>query len=252
MAVSEPRRAGRELLLEGVFRPVARVLLPLFLRARIPPPVVVLANAAVGLVAAFELARGQLVTAALLLQLKTLLDNLDGELARASEQVTLTGRYLDTLADLFVNATLFVVLGYVTGEAVLAAVAFVALSVVLAVDFNVTELAREALSTPTPRPARTGRPVERALAGAYDTLLGPLDRGVRALAARRFGGRVVYDPGTLTVLANLGLTTQLVVLGVCVLVGVPEAYLWFTIACLLALVPLQLRAERRARAAIAS
>ena len=56
----------------------------------------------------------------------------------------------------------------------------------------------------------------------------------------------------MTVLANLGLTTQLVVLGLCLLLGAPGAYLWFALACLVALVPLQLRAERRSRAAVAS
>ena len=49
-------------------------------------------------------------------------------------------------------------------------------------------------------------------------------------------------------LANLGLTTQLLVLGVCLALGVPEAYLWLAIAGLLAPVLLQIRAERRARA----
>ena len=56
----------------------------------------------------------------------------------------------------------------------------------------------------------------------------------------------------MTVLANLGLTTQLVVLGVCLLLGAPSVYLWFALACLVALVPLQLRAERRARSAVAT
>ena len=51
-----------------------------------------------------------------LLQLKTVLDNADGQLARASGRVTLTGRYLDTEADLVVNAALFAALGYVTGQ----------------------------------------------------------------------------------------------------------------------------------------
>src|ERR1700754_2098832 len=104
---AEPRRAGREFVLELVFRPLSNVLGPLFERARIPPPAVVLANAATGLVAAVVLARGDLVAAAVLLQLKTLLDNVDGALARATGQVTLVGRYLDTIADLVVNAAAF-------------------------------------------------------------------------------------------------------------------------------------------------
>ena len=57
------------------------------------------------------LARGELVLAAVLFQVKTLLDNADGPLARVTGRVTLVGRYLDTLADLVVNAALFAALG---------------------------------------------------------------------------------------------------------------------------------------------
>ena len=246
------RRAGRELLLESVFRPLANLFVPLLRRARVPPPAVVLANAGVGLVAAFALARGDLIAAAVLLQLKTLLDNLDGQLARASGQVTLVGRYLDTLADLVVNAALFVAIGYVAGQPFLAAAAFVALTLVLAVDFNVTELYRESHAIPNPQPPATGGAAERILGSLYAALFAPLDRAVRSFARWRFHGHGCYDAFTVTFLANLGLTTQLVVLGICLLLGAASAYLWFTLACLVALVPLQLRAERRSRTAVAS
>ena len=75
---------------------------------------------AAGIAGAVELARGQLVAAALLIQLKTVLDNADGQLARLSGQVTLLGRYLDSLCDLLVDAALFAGLGVVrarTGRA---------------------------------------------------------------------------------------------------------------------------------------
>jgi len=136
----ETRRVGRELVLDLVFRPLSNTLVPVLTRAGVAPTAVVLANALVGLVAALALARGQLLVAAALLQVKTLLDNTDGQLARASGRVTLLGRYLDTEADLVVNAALFGALGHVTGEPLLAAAGFVALTLVLAVDFNVTEL----------------------------------------------------------------------------------------------------------------
>ena len=212
-------------------------------RARIPPPAVVLANAATGLVAALVLARGDLVAAAVLLQLKTLLDNVDGALARATGQVTLAGRYLDTVADLVVNAAVFAALGHVTGEPLLAAVAFVALTVVLAVDFNVTELYREARGIPTEQPSSTDSTVERVLAGAYRVVFGPLDRAVRGFSGWRFAGRSPYDDVAVTVLANLGLTTQLAVLGVCLAVGAPGLYLWLVLGCLLVPGALHLRAE---------
>jgi phosphatidylglycerophosphate synthase len=124
----DERRGGRELVLELVFRPLASLLARLLLRTRVSPLAVVLANAVAGLLAAAVLARGELVTAALLLQLKTLLDNADGRLARMSGRVTLVGRYLDTEADLVVNAALFAALAHVTGQPWLALVAFLALT----------------------------------------------------------------------------------------------------------------------------
>jgi archaetidylinositol phosphate synthase len=250
--VAAERRAGREVLLESVFRPLSNLFVPLLQRAKVPPPAVVVANAAVGLVAALALARGELIAAAVLVQVKTLLDNMDGQLARAAGQVTLAGRYLDTLADLLVNAAIFAALGYVTGQPLLAVVSFVALTFVLAVDFNVTELYREANEIPSGQPPATGGNVERTFASLYAALFAPLDRAVRSVADRRFQGQARYDRFTVTFLANLGLTTQLAVLGLCLVLGAPSAYPWFALACLVSLVPLQLRAERQARAAVAS
>jgi archaetidylinositol phosphate synthase len=246
-ARSEARRAGRELVLDVVFRPLSTALARPLRRLGVPPPAVVLANAGTGLLAAFVLARGSLVAAAALLQLKTLLDNTDGRLARAAGRVTLAGRYLDTVADLVVNAAVFAALGYVTGRPLLALAGFVALTLVLAADYNATELYREAHGTPTPQPPPTGSRVERVLAAIYAVLFAPLDRAARAFAARRFEGQGCYDRLTVTILANLGLSTQLVVLGLCLAVGAPIAYLWFVLACLALLGPLQIRAERLAR-----
>ncbi len=251
-APDDARRAGPELVLEIVFRPMASAFVPSLRRASISPLAVVLANAAAGLIAAFFLARGELVVAALLLQLKTLLDNMDGQLARATGRVTLAGRYLDTVADLVVNAAVFAALGYVTGESLLAVASFVALTLVLAADFNVSELYRQAHGTAVPEPSPTGTRAERVLVSVYGLLFAPLDRAARAVSARRFHVGRTYDRLTVTILANLGLTTQLAVLGLCLLLGAPSAYLWFVLGCLAALVPLHLWAERQARAAIAS
>ena len=263
----ETRRVGRELVLDLVFRPLSNTLVPVLTRAEVAPTAVVLANALVGLVAALALARGQLLVAAALLQVKTLLDNTDGQLARASGRVTLLGRYLDTEADLVVNAALFGALGHVTGEPLLAAAGFVALTLVLAVDFNVTELERETLRPASAQPVRSGGRVERLLERIYVAAFAPLDRLVRGLSEQRLErlvpvdapawrtheARLAYrDRLTVTVLANLGLSTQLAVLGTCLVFGVPVLYLWIVLGCLLLIVPLQLRAERRARAALAA
>jgi phosphatidylglycerophosphate synthase len=261
------RRAGRELALELLFRPLSSALVPGFARLGIAPAALVAANAASGLAAAVALARGELVVAAVLLQVKTLLDNTDGQLARATGRVTLLGRYLDTEADLVVNVAVFAALGYVTGQPLVAAAALVALTLVLAVDFNVTQLQREASELPWAVPVRTGGAVERVLERIYDGVFAPLDRAVRELSEWRFerlvpaaaatsrvdAARSAYrDRLTLDVLANLGLTTQLLVLGFTLVLGAAAVYPWLVLGCLLLLVPLQLRAEQRARAAFAA
>jgi archaetidylinositol phosphate synthase len=259
-----PRRAGRELLLETVFRPLSNRLVPSLVALRVPPPAVVLANAAAGLAAAAAIAGEKLLLGAVLLQVKTLLDNTDGQLARASRRVTPTGRYLDTIADLVVNVAVFVALAHVTGRPLLAAAALVALTAVLAVDFNVSQLARVAGPDATPLAAPSGTLAERALRAIYVSVFAPQDRLVRAFSDHRFDAAVgsdltpsaagkaraaYYDYLTLTVLANLGLTTQLVVLGICLAVGAPAAYLLVALASLVALVPLQVRREACARRA---
>jgi len=261
--VLHERRAGRELILELVFRPLSSALVSLFLRARFPPPAVVLANAATGLCAAFAVARGELVLAAVLLQVKTLLDNADGQLARTSGKVTLTGRYLDTEADLVVNAALFAALGHVTGQPWLALAAFLALTLVLTVDFNVTELYREVRGEAKPVPVALGGWVERLLARFYRVVFAPQDRLVRLFSAIRLERalarkmpseavtRAYHDRPTVTVLANLGLSTQLVVLGLCLLFDAPAVYLWLALGCLALLPVLQLRREYLARRALA-
>ena len=103
------------------------VLLPL----RVPPPAVVLAATATGLTAAALLAGDNLVAAALLLQLKTVLDNADGQLARASGRESVLGRYLDSESDLLVNVALFAALAHVTGRPWLALASFLSLTFVL-------------------------------------------------------------------------------------------------------------------------
>jgi len=124
-------------LCEHLFRPLAHVVVLALAPLRVPPPAVVLLAAATGIAGAVELARGHLVVAALLVQLKTVLDNADGQLARLTGRVTAFGRYLDSECDLLVNAALFAALG-----SVWAIPGFVLLTLILSVNFNVERLSR--------------------------------------------------------------------------------------------------------------
>jgi phosphatidylglycerophosphate synthase len=255
---SRKQRAApaNELLCEYVFRPLAHGVVLVLLPLRVPPPAVVLASAATGLAAAAELWREDWVAAAVLLQVKTMLDNADGQLARAAGKESVLGRYLDSESDLLVNVALFAALGHVTGSPWLALVSFVVLTLVLSVDFNLERLYRRERGDPRQaRPAATG--LAAVLGRVYDVVYAPQDRLVEGFVEwrlRRLGAgpaaRLAYhDRATLAVLANFGLSTQLAVLGLCLLLGAPSAYLWVAIVCGVALVPLELRRGRRARVA---
>jgi phosphatidylglycerophosphate synthase len=261
---SRKARAGRELLVDLVFRPIAHVVVLGLTPLRVSPPLVVAANAAAGFVAAVALAEGELVAAALLLQLKTVLDNADGQLARATGRMSVLGRYLDTEADLAVNIMVFAALAYATGSPLLAVAGLAALTLVLSAAFNEDVLYRRARGEQVEtQPSAEGEGVlAQALADVYRLIFAPQDRALQGLAGRRLGRILagVDDPGrreraalayhddlTSTVLANLGLSTQLAVLGVCLAIGSPTAYLWIVLACAAVLLLLQLRRELRAR-----
>ena len=263
----EDHRRGQELVAERVFRPLARPLVALLASLRVSPVALVLANAVAGLAAAAAIATGELLPGALLLQVKTLLDNADGQLARATGQISVLGRYLDTESDLVVNALLFSALAVATDLPVAAAVSFVALTLVLSAEYNADVLYRRARGeTFETQPAAEREGVgARVSARMYRVFFAPQDRVLQWISERRLE-RIVdgasaaerhraaleyHDQATVTVLANLGLSTQLAALGSCLVLGVPAAYFPLVLVAVLLLPVLQIRRERLARLALA-
>jgi archaetidylinositol phosphate synthase len=254
---SPKRRQGTELLCEWVFRPLAHLVVLVLAPLRVPPPGVVLTATATGLVAAFELAHDHLVLAAILLQVKTVLDNADGQLARLTGQESVLGRYLDSESDLLVDAALLAALGSLTGEHSLALATFVVLTLVLGINFNVERLYRRehgAISDPMP----AARGIAGVLQRVYGVVYAPQDRLVEGFVERRLAraragpaSRLAYhDRWTVAIIANFGLSTQLAALGICLAVGRPAAYLWLVLGCGLAVIALAGRRELLLRRAM--
>ena len=255
LARSRKDTLAREYVCESVFRPVADMLVLALLPLRVPPLLVLLAGTATGLAAAGALGGGHLLLAALLVQAKTVLDNADGQLARASGRVSVLGRYLDSESDLLVNAALFGALGYVTGHLLLAGLAFLVLTLVLSADFNLERLyRRERGEAVEPMPLANG--AARPFAGAYTVLYAPHDRLFERLVEARLTrlhadgpARLAYhDHGTLAAVAQLALSTQLAALGLCLAIGRPTVYLCLVLVSGCAIVGLGARRERLARA----
>jgi phosphatidylglycerophosphate synthase len=224
---------------EGIFRPLAHPLVLLFARLRVVPPLVVSAAGVAGIGAAVELGRGSPLAAALLVQLKTLLDNADGQLARLTGRTSAFGRYLDSEVDLLVNAALFAALGWTTGRPALALAGFLAVTSVLSLNFNVERLARGGVAEPEPEGRGTA-----VLRRIYRFVYAPQDRLAESLVARR---PVLTTPLSVSLLANLGMSTQLAVFGLLLGLGHPLSFAWLALAevAVIALALLPRRAPRR-------
>ena len=170
------------------------------------------------------------------MQLKTVLDNADGQLARLTGRVTVFGRYLDSECDLLVNAALFAALGWYAERPVAAAVGFAAVTAVLSVNFNLERLARGATTSSD----------SSLLGRVYSVLYGWQDRAVERFVDRRThegDGDRYHDAFTVSVLANLGMSTQLAVFGAVLALGHPLVYVWLLLAQVVVVVMLFARRE---------
>jgi phosphatidylglycerophosphate synthase len=102
-----------ELINTYLLRPVAGVLVYLLYRTPVTPNQVTLASLVAGLTAAGFYASGDLVIAAgILVTVKDLLDSADGQLARAKQQFSRKGRFLDSIGDILVSVAVFSGIGW--------------------------------------------------------------------------------------------------------------------------------------------
>ena len=239
---ARPVHEGVNLL---IFRPLGYVLARALLPTRVKPPHIVLAHTALGMVAARCIAANADLPAALLLQVKTLLDNVDGQLARLRGEESALGRYLDTEADFVANAALFWALGRRTRAPWQALLAFGWFTLVLSWDFNVEYCYRhvrgERFRPALPEPEHG---VARLLGCLYQYFFAPQDQLIRWIEQQSFAwitrhvspeerARLAlhwWDRSVLIAVVNFGLTTQYCWLGWFVARHRPRAFLSFVLA----------------------
>ncbi|MFN3267044.1 MAG: CDP-alcohol phosphatidyltransferase family protein [Deinococcales bacterium] len=253
-----------EYVSEYGFRRLAHFVVLLLLPLKVAPTNLVIFHTVLGVVAGFFIAQNQLIWAAVLIQIKTVLDNADGQLARASGMVSEIGRYADTEGDFVVNLALFAGLGALTGQWFLATLSFVIFTLMLSLDFNweyLYRLEREEYFRPAPDTSKENQKILGLLEQFYKTVFLPQDNLIRRFCEARFAALYAknpnpttqakarlayYEADSLLVLANLELSTQLLVLGLLLVVGLPHLFLWFVVACGVVCVLLQSRREARA------
>jgi archaetidylinositol phosphate synthase len=253
-----------EYVSEYGFRKLAHLVVLVLLPLKVAPTNLVIFHTILGVIAGFLIARGEFIWAALLIQIKTVLDNADGQLARASGMVSEIGRYADTEGDFIVNIALFTGLGVYTGQWFLALLTFIIFTLMLSLDFNweyLYRLERKEYFRPAPDTSKENQMVLRFLENFYATIFKPQDNLIRTFSEKRFeqlyqkhpnqntratARLKYYEADSLFILANLELSTQLLLLGVCLIFGVPQVYLWFVVLCGVICFALQLRREARA------
>jgi len=234
--------------------PLAAPLVRLLAPTSASPHAVTLGALAAGLAAAACVARADaagFLAGALLVQLKNVLDTVDGGLARARETPSWIGRYLDSLVDFVVCVALHSALGValVRGgmrqEAAIALCAAAALSGLIQGSFYVHHtvrylraLERAPVSRLDERPVPERDPVWRREAGwrlawlhrTHVILYGWQDALVRRWV-EGWSGRAVPDAigadhrGWLTAASVLGLGTHLAAFSIGLLLGRPLWYL---------------------------
>ena len=106
-------------------RPIAIKIASLFINTKFTPIHMTLLFVLAGCIAIFCISQGYFVAAALFLVLKSILDAADGELARLKETPSYTGRYLDSISDIILNAVIIYTIWTITSGSIwLAIIAF--------------------------------------------------------------------------------------------------------------------------------
>ena len=253
-----------EYVSEYGFRKLAHLVVLILLPLRVAPTNLVIFHTILGVSAGFLITEGEFIWAAVLIQIKTVLDNADGQLARASGMVSEIGRYADTEGDFIVNIALFAGLGAYTGQWLLALLGFTIFTLLLSLDFNweyLYRFERQEYFRPAPDTSKENQSILRFLEQFYTIVFKPQDNLIRAFCEKRFekiylkhpnftarkAARLeYYEADSLFLLANLELSTQLLLLGLCLVLGLPQVYLWFVVLCGIICIFLQLRREARA------
>jgi phosphatidylglycerophosphate synthase len=243
--------AADELINIFLLRPVAAALVWLIYPTNITPNHVTVAAICVGMASAWMYAAGTpaaVMAAGILIVLKDIIDDADGQLARAKQQYSRRGRFLDSIGDFVVDVAVFagIAAGLCASRPVLSSVVLSVLAfwgITLRVSYHVFyqvsflhlegkyELNR--IVEEVTDADRKGDRVALVLQRVFNVLYGWQDRLMLAIDTWCRGGRVDarllptwYGDGFgLRLSGLLGFGTELMLLGACSWFGRLETYL---------------------------
>lgn len=221
-------------------RPVARVIANALKDTTFTPVHVTIGFIIAGLLAIYCILQGYYWLAAFFLIAKSILDAADGELARVTQKPSYTGRYLDSVADILLNALFFIAIWYGSNNSIwVCIVAFLGLQlqgtlynyyyVILRNRFDGDTTSRVVEhQTPIAFSGESQKHVN-VLFALYKLLYGVFDKTIYLLDSNANQGKAL-PKWLMTSVSTLGLGFQLLLIAIMLVLGLKSIILPFFLA----------------------
>ncbi|MFT6961993.1 MAG: hypothetical protein ACJAWV_001717 [Flammeovirgaceae bacterium] len=218
-------------------RPAARVIANSLKETTFTPIHVTIGFIIAGLIAIFCIVQGYYWLAAFFLIFKSILDAADGELARIKQTPSYTGRYLDSVADIILNALFFIAIWHVSdANFLICFVAFLGLQlqgtlynyyyVILRNRLNGDTTSRIFEDT-TPIAFKNEKQKHvNILFGLYKLCYGVFDKTIYLLDRNAAKGKVL-PKWLMTSVSTFGLGFQLLIISIMLVLGLKDMILPF-------------------------
>jgi hypothetical protein len=244
-----------ELINTYLLRPIAGMVVWVLYPTPITPNQLTIASTVAGLIAAGFYLHNEAASTAiagLLVTLKDLLDSADGQLARARQQYSRIGRFLDSIGDFVVDVAVFGAIGWVLFSTtrdgwmiVLALLGLVGITVRVSyhVFYQTSFLHLEEkyqtnrVTEEITKEDLTGDPLALTLQRCFQAIYGWQDRLMmridewckRGRLDREFSIRWFSDPVGLRLSGLIGIGTELFILMVCSVLNALQTYLFLNV-----------------------
>ncbi|WP_405352234.1 CDP-alcohol phosphatidyltransferase family protein [Nonlabens sp. Asnod3-H03] len=228
-------------------RPIAKIIATSLKNTAATPVHVTIGFIISGLIAVYCILTGYYWIAGFFLILKSILDAADGELARIKQKPSYTGRYLDSVADILLNAIIFLTIWYVTDTSLWVCItAFIGLQlqgtlynyyyVILRNKFNGDRTSRVFENkTPIALDGEKQQHVD-VLFKLYKFLYGAFDKAIYVLDPRAGYGKPL-PKWFMTSVSTFGLGFQLLIISVMLILGfkafILPFFLYYTVMVLI-------------------
>ncbi len=210
-------------------RPIARLIANSLKDTNFTPIHVTIGFIISGLIAIYCIIQGHYWFAAFFLIFKSILDAADGELARIKKTPSYTGRYLDSVADIILNALIFISIWYVSDTNIwICLIAFLGLQlqgtlynyyyVILRNEFNGDKTSR-VFENETPIAFKDENQNHvNILFGMYKLLYGAFDKTIYILDSTAYKSKI-FPNWLMTSVSTLGLGFQLLLIAIMLVLG---------------------------------